>query len=148
MLNIRKNFLVDQKLKFLLQLYKSFSPILNLSAHTKLDLVDFGFNDELNEIDGVNCIIVHHANIPTKDKEKAPKEDSRDALKIAQQLKGGAIKGIYVPNKTEVGPREIQRLQFTITKDLTAFKNRAKAFLKKYNIQPPKEKFTNSTINL
>lgn len=104
----------------------------------------FWLHDELNEINCVNCIIVHPADIPTTNKEKAQKEDRRDARKIAQQLKGGAIKGIYVPNKTEVGLREIQRLQFTITKDLTASKNRTKAFLKRYNIQPPKEKFPNS----
>ena len=52
----------------------------------------FILHDELNEIDRFNCIIVNPAYIPTRDKERAQKEDKRDARKIATQLKDGGIK--------------------------------------------------------
>lgn len=65
----------------------------------------FCLHDDLNEQEGFNCIVVNPADIPTSDKERAQKEDKRDARKIAGQLKAGGIKGIYVPKKSDVGLR-------------------------------------------
>lgn len=137
----RKEFSCEPETEILLKTLRNFLPNFNFECAYEAGFSGFWLHDELNEIEGVNCIVVHPADIPTTDKEKAQKEDRRDARKIAQQLKAEAIKGIYVPTKSEVGLREIQRLQFTITKDLTASKNRVKSFLKRYNIKPPKELF-------
>lgn len=101
----------------------------------------FILHHELNQIDGFNCIIVNPADIPTSDKERAQKEDKRDARKIATQLKAGGIKGIYVPSKLDIGLRETQRLCHTITKELSRSKIRVKSFLMRHDITPPKDQF-------
>lgn len=140
----KKEFSCKPETQILITTLRKLLPDFTFECAYEAGFSGFWLHDELNEIEGVNCIVVHPADIPTTDKEKAQKEDRRDARKIAQQLKGEGIKGIYVPHKSEVGLREIQRLQFTITKDLTASKNRVKAFLKRYNIQPPKDQFPNA----
>ena len=101
----------------------------------------FCLHNDLNQIDGFNCIVVNPADIPTSDKERTQKEDKRDARKIAQQLKADGVKGIYVPKKSDEALRETQRLVHTITKDLTRAKIRVKSFLMRQNITPPKEQF-------
>lgn len=143
-MGFKKEFSCSPETKTLITSLRKFLPDFQFECAYEAGFSGFWLHDELNEIDGVSCIIVNPADIPTSDKERAQKEDRRDARKIAQQLKSGAMKGIYVPNKNDVGLREVQRLQSTITKDLTCAKNRVKAFLKRYNIKPPKDKFPNS----
>jgi transposase len=101
----------------------------------------FWIHDALNIMEGFNCIVVNAADIPTSDKERAQKEDRRDARKIATHLKAEVLKGIYVLSKEAVALRELQRLHFTVTKDLTKCKNRIKSFLFRHGIEICKEQF-------
>jgi len=78
---------------------------------------------------GIKSIVVNPADIPTTDKEKRQKEDSRDSRKIAKQLQSGNLKAIFVPSDKTQHDRILLRTRDTIVKDLTRNKNRVKSLL-------------------
>ena len=47
---------------------------------------------------GILNIVVNPADIPTTDKQRKQKEDARDSRKIAEQLSGSNLVGIYIPD--------------------------------------------------
>jgi transposase len=143
-LGFKKQFSCDPDTKVLVKSLRNLLPNFSFECAYEAGFSGFWLHDQLKEVEGFNCIVVNPADIPTSDKERAQKEDKRDARKIATQLKAEGIKGIYVPNKQAVGLREIQRLQFTITKDLSRCKIRVKSFLMRHEIVPPKEQFPSS----
>ena len=48
---------------------------------------------------GINNIVVHAADVPTTQKERAFKTDKRDCRKIARSLSGGELEAIHVPTQ-------------------------------------------------
>ena len=50
---------------------------------------------------GVNCLVVHPADVPTTNKERTSKRDRVDCRKLARHLRNGELKGIYVPSRPE-----------------------------------------------
>jgi len=48
---------------------------------------------------GINCIVVNAADVPTKGKERNQKNDNVDSRKIAYALRKGDLEAIYVPSK-------------------------------------------------
>lgn len=143
-LGFRKEFSCEPESKVLFKSLIKLLPDFYFECAYEAGFSGFWLYDELNEMENVNCIIVNPADIPTSDKEKSQKEDRRDARKIASQLKAGGLKGIYVPNSSDLGLREIQRTRFTVVKDLTRSKVRVKSFLMRHGITPPKKLFPSS----
>lgn len=137
----RKEFSCDPETKVLIKSLQNLLPNFSFDCAYEAGFSGFWLHDELYEYEDFNCIVVNAADIPTSDKERAQKEDRRDARKIASQLKAGALRGIYVPSKEDVGLREIQRLRYTITKDLVRYQARIKSFLMRDGIEVPKEQF-------
>ena len=90
---------------------------------------------------GINSIVVNPADIPTTDKEKVQKEDSRDSRKIARTLRSGDLKPIYVPSTKTLEDRTLMRTRYTLVKDVVRNKNRVKSFLHFHGIEIP-EHFT------
>lgn len=86
---------------------------------------------------GVNSMVVNPADIPTTDKEKVQKEDSRDSRKIARALKNGDLKPIHVPTTKTLDDRCLVRTRSGLVKDLTRNKNRVKSFLHFHGIEIP-----------
>jgi transposase len=86
---------------------------------------------------GVNSVIVNPADIPTTDKERTQKEDSRDSRKIARQLQKGDLKAIYIPSESTCDDRALLRLRSTLTIDLSRNKNRVKSFLNFNGVEIP-----------
>lgn len=84
---------------------------------------------------GINSIVVNPADIPTTNKEKVQKEDKRDSRKIARSLRGGELAAIYVPSEKTLEDRALVRTRKMLTKDLTRYKNRIKAFLYFHGIE-------------
>lgn len=80
----RKEFSCRPETEVLLKTLRKLLPDFEFECAYEAGFSGFWLHDELKEIEGVNCIVVHPANIPTTDKEKAQKEDRRDARKIAQ----------------------------------------------------------------
>jgi transposase len=100
---------------------------------------------------GVNSIVVNPGDIPTTNKEKVQKEDSRDSLKIAKALRSGTLTPIYVPSLKTLEDRSLVRTRSSLVKDLSRNKNRIKSFLHFHGIELPeqfaKSQWTKSFIN-
>lgn len=87
---------------------------------------------------GINSIVVNPADIPTTDKEKVQKEDSRDSRKIAKSLRSGDLTPIFVPALKTLEDRSLVRTRAALVKDLVRNKNRIKSFLHFHGIAIPK----------
>jgi transposase len=98
----------------------------------------FGFNLHryLKEA-GIECKVIHAADIPTTHKEKDQKRDPLDSRKIARALRTGEVKSIWVPPVNLEQDRQLLRIRRTLSKDQTRVKNRIKAFLQMYGIVYP-----------
>lgn len=88
----------------------------------------FSYQRELSK-EGINCIIVHPADVPTMDKEKQRKSDKVDCRKLGKTLSEGALTGIFVPGVEQQDDRGIIRLYQQMVKDQTRYKNRIKGWL-------------------
>ena len=92
---------------------------------------------------GVNSIVVNPADIPTTNKERVQKEDTRDSRKIARSLRNGELQPIYIPSSKGLEDRSLVRTRSSLVKDLTRNKNRIKSFLHFHGIDIP-EQFSKS----
>ena len=88
---------------------------------------------------GIECLVVHPADIPTTDKESEFKTDQRDAKKIAECLRSGQLKGIHIPTKELQEVRSLIRFRKQMRKDFTREKCRIRSLLMFYGITVPEE---------
>lgn len=88
---------------------------------------------------GINSIVVNAADIPTTVKEKIQKTDARDSRKIAKSLQNADLTAIYVPSKSCLNDRSLNRYRGTVSKDLSRIKNRIKSFLNLNGIDIPSD---------
>jgi transposase len=86
---------------------------------------------------GIHSIVVNPADIPSTNKEKIQKEDSRDSRKIARSLRNGDLTPIYVPSLKTLEDRSLLRTRSMLVKDLARNKNRVKSFLYFHGIEIP-----------
>ena len=92
---------------------------------------------------GVNCIVANAADVPTTDKERQQKDDGKDSLKLAMELRNGKLNGVYVPSPEGEQDRTLVRTRQNLQGNLTRCKNRVKSLLNHYGIEMP-EKFIKS----
>lgn len=88
---------------------------------------------------GVKNIIVNPADIPTTDKERKQKEDSRDSRKIARSLRNGELEAIHIPSEETVELRGLVRYRKTVVKEISRNKTRIKSFLHLHGLEIPEE---------
>ena len=86
---------------------------------------------------GIECIVVHAADVSTTDKEKRRKTDKVDALKLARDLESNHLKAIYVPDEDLQKQRNLIRFRKRLKGDLIRSKNRLKSLLKYQGINIP-----------
>jgi transposase len=98
----------------------------------------FWIHDQLKE-EGINCMVVNPADVPTKDKERAGKADRVDCRKLARNLRNGDIKGIYVPSRVKVEDRTLVRTRQSMVRKQTRCKNQIKSILLFYGILIPED---------
>jgi len=98
----------------------------------------FWIHDQLRK-EGVNCIVVNAADIPTTAKEKSQKRDKVDCKKIARALRSQQLRPIYVPSRDNLEDRMLVRNRFKLVENRTRCKNRIKATLCYYGINIPPE---------
>ena len=89
--------------------------------------------------EGIGCLVVHPADIPTTDKESEFKTDQRDAKKIAECLRSGQLKSIHIPTKQLQEARSLIRFRKQMRKDFTREKCRIRSLLMFYGIDVPSE---------
>lgn len=98
----------------------------------------FWIHDRLQE-QGVQCLVVNPADVPTKDKERAGKTDRVDCRKLARSLRNGEIEGIYVPSRPKTEDRSLIRTRHSMVRKQTRCKNQIKSILYFYGIHIPDE---------
>ena len=86
---------------------------------------------------GINSIVVNPADIPTTDKERDRKNDTRDSRKIARSLSNNELTAIYVPSIKTLEDRTLIRTRSMLVKEISRFKNRIKSFLYFHGIEIP-----------
>ncbi len=86
---------------------------------------------------GIKNIVVNPADIPTTDKERKQKEDSRDSRKIAKQLSQKDLTAIYIPDVEIEGDRSLVRYRKTLTKEIARTKHRIRSQLYYFGIEIP-----------
>jgi transposase len=86
---------------------------------------------------GMDCIVVHAADVSTSNKEKRRKTDKVDALKLARNLEANQLKAIHVPNEEIQKDRNLIRFRKKLLGDLNRSKNRLKSLLKYQGIEIP-----------
>lgn len=99
-----------------------------------------GFNPQREFTkEGINCIIVHPADVPTTDKEKQRKSDVVDCRKLSSTLSDGKLTGIYIPTNVQQDDRSVIRTYQQFIKDQTRCKNRIKSSLLFQGISTPED---------
>ena len=88
---------------------------------------------------GINCIVVNPADIPTTSKEKEFKTDPRDCRKIAKSLRSQLLTPIYIPSDRGLAFRSVVRLYNDAVKNQTRQKNKIKGHINFYGIRYPDE---------
>src|SRR6478735_12567193 len=88
---------------------------------------------------GIECIVVHAADVSSSDKEKKRKTDKVDALKLARNHAAHQLTGIHVPNEEIQKQRNLIRFRKKIVGDLNRSKNRLKSLLKYQGINIPEQ---------
>ncbi len=96
---------------------------------------------------GMECIVVHAADVSTNDKERRRKTDKVDAMKLAQHHASGDLKGIHVPQEDNQKERSLMRYRKSVVGDINRSKNRLKSLLKFHGISIPEEYAKNNWSN-
>ena len=78
---------------------------------------------------GIDCIVIHAADVPTTQYEETMKTDKVDAAKLVRSLKAGLLTGIYIHRRDDIDARAVVRLRKTIQKQLGGYKARVKHLL-------------------
>jgi len=78
---------------------------------------------------GVDCLVVHPADVPTMDKERRNRNDRVDARKLARNLRNGDLDSVYVPSQKALEDRCLVRMRISMVKKQTRCKNQIKAVL-------------------
>lgn len=86
---------------------------------------------------GVDCIVVHASDVPTKDKERRNRNDGVDRRKLARSLQNGELIPLYVPSRESQEDRSLVRMRTTMVQKQTRCKNQIKALLSFYGLNPP-----------
>lgn len=79
--------------------------------------------------EGLSCIIVNAADVPTSDKDRKNKTDTIDSRKLARALRNKQVKGIYLPSEQDVDSRTLLRTRRLFVQNQTRAKNRIKSLL-------------------
>jgi len=82
-------------------------------------------------------MVVHPADVPTKDKERRNRNDTVDARKLAHNLRNGELVPLYVPTRSSQEEHSLVRTRMQMVKKQTRCKNQIKALLSQYGYTDP-----------
>lgn len=106
----------------------------------------FWIHDSIKE-NGLDCIVINPADVPTTHKEKDQKTDKRDSRKLAKGLMHDQLAGIYVHDKQTYEERSMIRTRESLIKEQTRCKNRIKGLLKFFGIKVTDEDIKSNWSN-
>ena len=93
---------------------------------------------ELKEL-GIDCIVIHAADVPSTQYEDVMKTDKIDSVRLAKALRLGLLKCIYIRHKDDIDDRAVIRMRLAIIKDLNRSKSRVKHLLMNNGIKIPEQ---------
>jgi transposase len=128
-----KKFTQDPETDKLVHYLKRNFPGASYHAAYEAGFSGFWTHNQLRD-QGVNCIVVHPADIPTTNKERTTKRDRTDCRKLARHLRNGDLQGIYVPSRPQLEDRSLVRTRQSMMKKQTRCKNQIKALLFYYGL--------------
>lgn len=98
----------------------------------------FGFwiHDALEAL-GIECMVIHPADVPATDKERRRKNDRIDSRKLARALCDGRLEAIYVPVAEVRAHRSLLRFRAVVVNQQKQCKSRIKALLSYHGIAIP-----------
>ena len=99
----------------------------------------FWIHDQLVK-EGVHCLVVNPADVPTKNKERRRKGDRVDCRKLSRGLRQGDLEGIYVPARGKLEDRSLIRTRLSMGRKQTRCKNQIKSMLLFYGVVIPEQK--------
>src|SRR5690554_5287914 len=102
----------------------------------------FGSQRRLKEL-GVDCMVIHPADVPTSEKDRQQKTDKADSRKLAKMLRSGEFEGVDIPDEGLEADRALLRQRYRLSKDLARYKNRVKSLLFQFGIRIP-DRFSGS----
>jgi transposase len=137
-----KSFSQPPEVKSLLKYLRKNYPGCRYNTVYEAGFCGFWIHRKLQQY-GVNNIVVNPSDVPITDKEKRQKRDKLDSLKLAKQLRSGALQGIHVPKVEEQEDRNLIRIRKQIVRDVSRYKNRIKSHLYYMGIDIP-EKYLRS----
>jgi transposase len=108
----------------------------NFIAGYEAGYFGYGIQRKLESM-GIDCVVLHPADIPTSDKDRDQKRDPRDSRKIAKAIKNHDVSPIWIPPVSLEQDRQLLRTREKLSRDKTRIKNRIKAFLQIYGIKYP-----------
>jgi transposase len=90
------------------------------------------------QLKGINCYVIHAADIPQTHKRKTAKTDAVDSRSIAQALSAGTVTSVYVPDPEIESHRSLLRYRDRLQRDIQRCKNRVRSLLFQYGYEVPK----------
>lgn len=137
-----KVFTQDAKPELLIGYLKKHYPGASYQCAYEAGFCGFWIQKHLAK-NGINCIVVNPADVPTSHKEKEFKSDPRDCRKIARSLRSNLLEPIYIPTDEGLEARNVVRFYNDMTKNYCRQKNKVKAIISFYGIEYPQE-FSNT----
>jgi transposase len=83
---------------------------------------------------GMECLVLHAADIPTSDKDRRQKTDTRDCRKIAEYLTNPKTESIHIPDLDLQQARSVVRTRTRISRDVTRVRNEIRGHLQFYGL--------------
>lgn len=94
---------------------------------------------------GIDCRVIHPADVPTNQKERLQKTDKADSRKLARALRSQEFISIHIPDQRLEADRALVRQRFRLMRDLSKTKNRVKSLLFQFGIDIP-ERFSSAQM--
>jgi transposase len=88
---------------------------------------------------GIECLVVNPADVPTSDKTRRVKTDPIDAAKLARHLRNHELHSIYIPDQPAQEDRTLVRTRAQFVRKQTRCKNQIKSLLSFYGYTFPEE---------
>jgi transposase len=123
-----KTFSQNPSAKELSNHLKQNYPLANYHVVYEAGFCGFSHQREFSK-EGINCMVVHPADVPTSDKDKQRKSDTVDCRKLGKTLSEGGLSGIFIPGVEQQDDRGVIRFYQQMVKDQTRSKNRIKGWL-------------------
>ena len=133
---VLKTFSQEADPELLVKHLKQNYPGANFIAGYEAGYFGYGTQRKLESL-GINCVVLHPADIPTSDKDRDQKRDPRDSRKIAKAIKNHDMASIWIPPISLEQDRQLLRIREKLSGDKTRIKNRIKAFLQIHGIKYP-----------